>query len=116
MFLKSLVSSFGAQFFSNRSLNYFLVVGLGIFVIYFLVQVKSNQKEILLSKFRFQPDSNVEKGFYSAAESAYRKKFNLLERPTEVAGEECNLGSSTLILFLSFLFNKLTLLLDLRVR
>ncbi len=109
MFLQSLVSPFGAKSFFNKAFNCSLAVGLVILVIYFFVQVKPNTKETFLSAFLFQPDSNeinvqksnVEENVYSAVETAYRKKFNLMERPEEVTGEECNLGSF-LVLFSSF--------------
>jgi len=31
---------------------------------------------------------------YSDGEKEYRKRFNLMDRPTEVDDEECNLGNN----------------------
>ncbi len=80
--LKSLVVFFCAKFFSKKKLIYSLS---SLFLVLFLLHMIADQNE--KSFTHYTPT-------YSDGEKEYRKRFNLMDRPTEVDDEECNLGNN----------------------
>lgn len=93
MDIKSLVQF--TMFHRNKILSFFLAIGLCIFCINFFSQGKFNQNVKVLTRFFPLPDLNVKDNvFYPEVEKAYRKKFNLIEIPTEAIDEECTLGTA----------------------
>jgi len=79
--LKSLVVSFCSKSFSKKKLIYSLS---SLFLVLYLLHIMlANQKQIKYTDYTT----------YSDVEREYRKRFNLMDRPTEF-DEECNLGNN----------------------
>lgn len=98
MVLKTIVPSLIAKYFGNKTLHYSLVIGIGVFFIYFVAQVKLNHKEIIVTNKLFPSDPNVKIQIHPGMDKpSYWKKFNLMEIPTEVIGEECTLGRKLML-------------------